>query len=738
MTSRRRALGILSASAVAGAFALSGRAGRAQTTQTLRVSIRVQVPPVMVAPAGVFLEAVVEDPAAGRSVHGTFDAQYLPAFHEFHYLWSLPDAGPVRAPAHLVAEHRRTDRAEGPFIARVFATPGRHTVAVEVVAPDGRRGRAEAIIDVADPDTAYRAARTIVVSANGDFTGAPAHDPGNRAITLEAAMARHARLGAGPARIMLRRGQTYPSLSGPLNFKDQPAHCLISAWGEGAPPLIDLRQRGGSFIVLRPPWEGRALTLSGLDFIGGWDPTTELWQAGAHQSIVRTETEGALLLHDCREQGCAITVNARRLKAPRPGATMILLDEYTKTDFKDWLLLCPRTQSDMAITGCRVVQHPQALNGAQTRKRTSEATFGRNSHNFFRGGGRRFYVASNDIFVRHGWASRLLYDNHAFRLNRHDARGMRVVIARNHIEGMLARESAGGAVPMNILIEQNYIVANPMTRPALSFRGGAVSIRNNILLEHDTPRQPRGGGGFKSFVSLDWDGVVAATGQMPVLIHHNSFILLRRNVAPAIISQGKTPLPHVVLANNMLWAPHLGDPLGVGPLDTTSLGWDARYLGARLGWAGLIDQNLPRTLFPGDSMLVPYWTDMLGLPLSQASFAGQAGRHVIDVVIDGKRQSFDAQRGEASFAFLPDGVQITNQAPARWPEGADFRLHLDRGATPSAMQTAYGHPPGTLSLYRPVPEAGAYRAASPDVQLPRDFLGKPRMTPASLGAVEPG
>lgn len=737
MTTRRKALGLISATVAATVLPGCGGTVRAQAAGGLKVSIEARLAPVMAAPAGVFFEAVIDDPATRQSLYGQFDRQYLPGFHEFHYTWSLPDQGPVRAPEHLVAEHRRTDRAEGPFMSRVFAQPGLHRVAVEVVAPDGRRGRAETIVEVRAPEEVYGPVSTILVSANGDFTGAPVHDPRNTFPSLEAAMERYGVLKTPQVRILLRRGQDY-SLSGrALSFKTQSAHCTIGAWGDGTPPRIDLRARGGTFAVVNKAWNDRALVISGLDFQGGWDPTTELWQAAPHDSIVRTSADGSLLLHDCREQGCAATVNARPIENARPGGTMILIDEYTKTDFKDYLLLCPRRQADVAITGCRVVQHPRALNGAQARRRTSEAVYGRNAHNFFRGGGRRLYVASNDVFVRHGWSKGVIYDNHPIRINRHDARGMRAVIARNHIEGMLARESSGGAVPINLLIEQNYIVANPVTRPALSFKGGAASIRNNIVLEHDTPRQPRGGAGFKGFVGLDWDGAVPATGRMPMLIYHNSFILLRRNVEPAAVFQGKKPLPHVFMANNLLWAPHIGDPTKDGPLNTKTMGWNARYLGVRLGWAALAQQTLPRALFPGDSVTVPYWTDGLGWQLTQADFAGEAGRNVIDVVIKGKRQSFDAQRGEAGFEFLAEGVRITNLAPARWPAGAAFRLHLDRGATPSAMQTTYAHPSGTLSLYRPLPGAGAWQSASAGLRTLVDFLGRTRPESASRGAVEP-
>ncbi len=710
-------------------------------------------PPFRVAPMGVFLEAELEDQVvSARPGASAFPAAYRPAFHEITFVWSLPDEGDMRTPEHLVSGHRRTDQAMGPFIARVFTTPGRHRVVVEAFTADGRCGRAETTIEVADSGAAFKPDGTIVVAADGNFTGAPAHHPRNAVTSIAAAFRRYGALQTPLVQILLRRGQVFePPAERGLLFREQYAHCHLGAWGSGARPIVELSQKSGNFCVLHPDWDGHALVVRDLHFRGGWDPTTELWRGGQLGAVISTRGDAALLLHNCREEGCGITVNSRAPRRSTGVRAMTFFNAYDKTDFKDFLLLGPRDEVDVAITGCRVVQNLQALNGGENRRVTSYDVYARNAHNFIRCSARRLFVASNDIFIRHGWALQKVFDNPAFRLNRNDVPDMRVIVARNHIEGMIVRASKRGAVPMNMLIEQNYIVSNPTVARAITLRGGSATIRNNIILEHDTPKLPATGRGFGSFVTLAWDGGRTTTRDMPFLIYNNSFILLRSDAntsgVPSTIRNEESGFPNVQEANNLLWAPALSrDPTGDGPLETTSLGWDARYRGVRLGWARLKDQKLRQNVFPGADFLIPYWADFFGTPLRQSDFAGAAGRHTIIMRINGEMKSFEALTGAAQFHFEATGVRITNLSSVRWPEGAVFTLHCDRGRTPMTMQTRFGHPPGTLATYRPLRGAGAWQSAEPEMLAFYDFLGRLRpgtahpdapSGKASRGAVEP-
>lgn len=743
MKTRRTALGLLSSAMMASVLPGPGRVGVAHAAAPMEVRIRVQQTPFPVAPAGIFFEAELSAPADNKSARGRFPAAYQSAFHEMTYIWTLPGQDPRQVPEHLVAQHRRGDQASGPFIGHVFDTPGAHPVSVEVIAPDGRRGTAEVVVEIGDPTTAFGAAGTIVVSADGTFDGAPPHDPRNAVRDLRAAHKRYSRLNLPGVQILLKRGQTHQPHRRALAFDKQASHCHIGAWGGGDSPVLDQTIRGGSLFQIGPVWGGKALVLRDLDVRGGWDPTTEMWQGGAHDAIVTVFGQAALTLHNCRETGCALTVNSRPPgKGAAPGRSMTFLNAHSKTDFKDFLLLSPREGVDISITGCKVVQNLQALNGGENRKMTSAAVYGRNAHNFFRGSARRLYIASNDLFARHGWARNFIYDNHLIRLNRNNAAGMRAVIVRNHIEGAIARQSRKTAVPMNMLIEQNYIVASPTTKPALSFAGGAATVRNNIVLEHDTPKFPKGGRGFEGFVGISAETQTPAAADMPYFIYNNSFIVLRK---PASLRRGvqavlgsPDDLAHVQTANNLIWGPHLrGEAGGDGPLETTPLAWNARYRGGRLGWAHLADQVLARNVFPGDVLVVPYWQDFFGTPLGPSDFAGTAGRHVLRVGSGKQVEKFDGLAGQIAVRFAPNGVQVHNLSGARWPKGAEFALHCDRGKTPTAMQTRYGQPAGTLSLYRPLHMAGAFQSGGGRLVAPFDFLGQPRAERPSRGAVEP-
>jgi hypothetical protein len=759
MPTRRELLGISSATALALALGRPGGPALAQTGSSdaeLTVSLRITRPSMEVAPAGYFFEAEVREAFEEAPATPAYSPAYDAGFHKPLYLWRTSDAGRFETPGHLVEAHRRKDQGTGRFFGKVFDTPGAHQVRVDVFYPDGRRGSASTRLRVEDPATAFAPVEIILVAADGDFGEAPPHLQTNAMRTLAEAYQRFGQLGTGRACILLKRGQIHdwrPEDPG-LRFDAPGPDCLLGAWGQGPPPVVDLAAGGGTFLSIGPGWQGKTLVVRDLRFRGSWDPTVELWRAGSLTRLFYMQADATLVLHNCREDGCAVTLETRDPDRRGPAGAQIFFNEYAKTDFKDFLLLCPRQDVDIAITGCRVVQNLQALNGGENRRATSYALYGRNAHNFIRCSARRLYVAANDIFIRHGWAGAKIYDNHPFRLNRNNIPGMQAIIARNHIEGMIVRQSndaRNGAFPMNLLIEQNYIVDNPTVTPVMSFLSGPVTIRNNIIIEHDTPKLPKSGAAFKGFIGLDWDGVQAVNRDAPFFIYNNSFIDLKRDAnagqGPAIVFN-KGGYTHVQEANNILWVPNQTTArLGDGPLDTTSLGWDARYLGVRLGWASRKGEVLPAAVPHRGAFVLPYWRDFLGHPLSRDSFAGEAGRHALRVQVNGRKRAFDGLKRQVAFRFDPNGITITNLSGVDWPAGAEITVHCDRGTTPGAMETAYGQAPGTLSLYRPLSDAGAAGTGAGPLLALVDFLGRVRpgaahpQAPAgrpARGAMEPG
>lgn len=741
---RRKLLEMTSASAVAltlgHPLCAQGRPP-SNVAAHLTVSLLTTAPSLEVAPAGYFFEAEVLEPAEERSATRKYTDGYDSNFHKPFYLWTFSDAGRFETPAHLVEPHRRKDSATGPFVGKVFDQDGTHRVRVDVYYPDGRWGWAETQVQVRASNAAFAAAETIIVAPDGNFAGAPPHLPRNAMRSLEQAFDRFAQLGTAHARILLKRGAIHVrGADDSFSLNRQTPDCLIGAWGSGARPVVDLRAGGGPFLSVGAKWAGRTMILSDLAFRGSWDSTVELWRGGRLRQLLSFKADATLTLHNCRETGCAVSVDSRDPRNRSPQGAQIFFNAYAKTDFKDFMLLAPRTLTDISVTGCRVVQHSQALNGGENRGTTSYALYARNSHNFIRCSARRLYVACNDIFVRHGWAPFRVYDNHPLRLNRNNASGMRAVIARNHLEGMIMRQ-AGGAkgevAPTNILIEQNYIVDNPTVTPTLAFRSGPVTLRNNIVLEHDTPKLPKSGRGFQEFIGLSTTGKGPSISNHPFFIHHNSFICLRQTIkeGPPRIVRNEGEYRHVEVSDNILWAPHLDRPrTDDGPLDIIRLGWDARYRGIRLGWARLENFELSRNIVPGDSITFPYWRDFLGHPLSAQDFAGQADRHAIRLVAKKKKTDFDALKGEIAVRFLSKAVEVVNQSGQIWRAGALLALHCDRGTTPMTMDERFAQPGGTLALYTPARDSGAAGNAQGALHSEVDFLGNPRPGSAQADA----
>ncbi|MEL6959395.1 MAG: hypothetical protein AAGL89_10635 [Pseudomonadota bacterium] len=723
MTTRRTALGLLAAATSVKFWP------NALHAQSRELTIKVTQPSLGVAPMAVFLEAEISGSAVPSFFTRNAPVPYRTDFHEVTYIWTLPNQQETRTPEHLVDEHRRRDRVFGPFISHVFSRSGPQDVRVDAFLPDGTHLMAETVLQIGDPSSVFGPANTILVSAIEPDANAPDHQSDNAVATLTDAFERLDKLGTENAQILLARGQVHTGpLERGLHLGRRSPNCHIGAWGDGPRPIIDLSHSEASLVVTRDTWEEKTLVIRDLHFKGGWDPTTELW-SDAHQSaIISTRGNASILLHQSLEEGCAITVNSRQPRNSSSARSMTVFNEYTKTNFKDFLLLGPRDQVDVGITGCLIAQHPDALNGGENRGATSYALYGRNAHNFIRCSADRLYVASNDIFIRHGWALNRVFDNPAFRLNRNDIHGMRAVIARNHIEGMIVRASRNGAVPMNLMIEQNYLISNPSAARAVFLSGGAATLRNNIILEHDTPKLPKTGSGFRAFVTLGWDGADPTTRDMPILIYNNSFICLRgpENTPHGVsdILNRDEAFTAVQAQNNILWAPSLG--VGDGPLNMTSLSWDSRYRGARLGWARAEDIELTQNILPEDTVLISYWVDFLGFQLTRASFAGEVGRHAA-LVDDGTAKSrFEALTGDIALSFDPDGVRLTNLSGQIWPHGAILTLHCDRGTTPSEMNEDFGHPSGTVSLYQPTEQSPAWRSANSGLLAFYDFLGKLR------------
>ena len=194
-------------------------------------------------------EIVVDSPATVFfDTAGTTAPSTDRPFHELAYAWDFGER--IDATWERSGLQQRT--AVGPFVAMVFEHGGddgdeTHEVTLDLYGPDGDSTTWTGTVVVRDPAETWPDDATWIVAPDGDFSGAPGHNPANESTTSDfgevMALVRSGR------RVLLARGFTYTA-SGPADWDQlgggDPA--LLGAWGAGADPRIQCGSGGFSLI----------------------------------------------------------------------------------------------------------------------------------------------------------------------------------------------------------------------------------------------------------------------------------------------------------------------------------------------------------------------------------------------------------------------------------------------------------------------------------------------------------
>src|SRR6056297_317505 len=232
-------------------------------------------PAELVAPAGIWFEATdlqgfaVSEPGPG-------EGPYDPTAHDITYIWDFDDPGTFTAPLNIPTVWNNKGIDYGKKAYHVFDTPGTYVVRLWAIDREGVTGERMIPVTVLDPDEVYPGVRTICVSNQGDFTGAPA---GARTVFTLAAARDSYRALSQTGRILLRRGETFEFsyfITGQSNHR-------VGAFGPS----------GEAKPICRPPTPSAGSTGWGtvfnfqnantiadaafydLDFQGDWDGTKE-------------------------------------------------------------------------------------------------------------------------------------------------------------------------------------------------------------------------------------------------------------------------------------------------------------------------------------------------------------------------------------------------------------------------------------------------------------------------------
>lgn len=275
---------------------------------------------------GVAPLSVVFFAGAQRSSDTTHD------FYRLEYSWDFGD----EAAGTWGVSGRPKNKATGAVAAHVFETPGTYTVRLSVRNGASVVDSDSFTITVADPDAVYAGTKTICVSTDTDFSGAP---PGAQHVTTTD-LNQVAALVSSGTRILLRRGRSWTT-SGP-DWPNVPGPVTIGAFGPGTGPdalgiyanAPTITVTGSSFLDLnyKQDWrimdlrlkdttkthgsfggasEMRGITMLRLDILGfetgcGWSHWNE-----KELNPIDQMTIASCSIHDCGEY--VLYVGAERL-----------------------------------------------------------------------------------------------------------------------------------------------------------------------------------------------------------------------------------------------------------------------------------------------------------------------------------------------------------------------------------------------------------------------------------------
>jgi hypothetical protein len=200
-------------------------------------------PSMWVAPCAVTFDAT-----------GTTQTGEANPFRNLYYSWDFGDT--AKANEYWAygarAGTQSKNRDIGPLAGHVYDTPGTYYVTLTVMAADGSVNATRQQIIVSDPDVVFSGANTICISADGDFTDAPAGSQQITSSDFSAAMNTY--IAAGK-RLMFRNGRTYTAATA-ITEKTNISNVQIAPFGPGTPyevrvtstnvtTLIPLRDNNG-------------------------------------------------------------------------------------------------------------------------------------------------------------------------------------------------------------------------------------------------------------------------------------------------------------------------------------------------------------------------------------------------------------------------------------------------------------------------------------------------------------
>lgn len=574
--------------------------GTGTVTIAIESRMSVQVAPEPIAFRAGVSGATVSEPATRND--------YDPTAHSLVYVWDFGD--PIGAQSdkvvNLPVAWNNMNRGDGKYPIHVYDQPGTYTVTCTVYERDGTLVGADThSVTIVDPATLFAGARTIVVAADGNFSGAPAGATQANSLTdaIDAMVSQ-----AQTCRILLKRGETYTIPGTSIALFGFHPNMYFDAWGSGPRPVLQgTASTSPGFFLSFSSFTGKSVVMRNIHFQGPWNSENEtgnpnasgLALAGVHACVTNCTMDG---------------VNYGLSSAGTVGdGVMAVLHNSTVTNFVNFGFGGSSAGCYVGIIGCAVFHSLEANEGL-----AGSSGGPGNRHGPLRmPSGPVQYVSCCDLFTRSGWAG-----THQPCIRPvSTVRAEEVTychIARNAMEGgdilIQATHNSGSNTvvgPVNIVVESNLGVGTFVTRGFMSTQYPGVTTRNNLFIIPNTPRVHPG----QMFFIDDWGGLTILHPNDPHHIYNNTVVAQiddgnrAGKVFQFVHTNDASPAGARWNAfdqrNNILQAPNAPSLqsenalLNIDALPTVGGTWQTRMLGRKYGTAA-VNQN-PATQFTMNS-----------------------------------------------------------------------------------------------------------------------------------------
>lgn len=545
-----------------------------------------------VAPEGFAFDLALEGfdtpgPAAGEV--------YDPRLHDLYYYWDFGDSYQFTAPQSMIPQFRNAGIAYGAKASHVYRQPGTYNVSCLIVEPSsGKIATANLSVTIGDADAVFTGSNNIYVDQNYDGVNAPQNAPSGALLfnDFSAAMDNAIKWNSGaPRRIILARGQAHTvntDLTVGYAFT-APSFCIVADRAPGPNPILDMSNNGFVWAYTDPSATERDFRFENIDFIGGWDATTQTGTRGT-AFYLRENPPLQTLFEGCSFDGFDIAIYPNATDLPKISANPYLfLNNSSITNwrssgiFGDGINLC--------ITGNRIAQHPNALSG-----------YGGSDNNLI--SALRVFrmdntiIAQNDLFSRTGWFVNVpgYYTTQScMRLSTAAYEGAYHNVNANMMEGgfsvlSINNSNGEGGVAINAVVEKNIMVGTHDTNRMIDISYGGTTVRNNVGIFPDTPTYGIMPGTFVAYIRQGSD---ADNRNAPQKAYSNTFVNLQTDANAPGGAAGAIPVGdagavgyiNVVAGNNISYQPSQGVTADA-PFDTSVL-WAPRYTHYQ-------DDNTPR------------------------------------------------------------------------------------------------------------------------------------------------